>query len=118
MSMANVRVNRTAMASRCWHPKTSLRRSPAPRYGSTAGAAAVGPRGQRHHPSPSPPDVNIDEVHITADVGRPTFATTLIRGGTDLVAVADMLGRPASTPFASTPTPAPPAAKELSISMP
>jgi hypothetical protein len=81
-------------------------------------AAAVGPRGQRHHPSPSPPDVNIDEVHITADVGRQTFATTLIRGGTDLVAVADMLGRPASTPFASTPTPAPSAANELSISMP
>jgi hypothetical protein len=54
--------------------------------------AAVGPRGQRHHPSPSPPDANLDEEHITAHVGRHTFATTLIRGGTDLAAVADMLG--------------------------
>ena len=31
---------------------------------------------------------NLDEEHITAHVGRHTF----IRGGTDLVAVADMLG--------------------------
>ena len=37
-------------------------------------------------------DANLDEEHITAHVGRDTFATTLIRGGTDLVAVADMLG--------------------------
>ena len=37
-------------------------------------------------------DANLDEEHITAHVGRHTFATTLIRGGTDLVAVADMLG--------------------------
>jgi integrase/recombinase XerC len=29
---------------------------------------------------------------ITAHTGRHTFATTLIRGGTDLVLVADMLG--------------------------
>jgi hypothetical protein len=56
-------------------------------------AAAAGPRGQRHHPSPSPPDVNIDEVHITADVGRHTVSTTLIRGGTGLVAVADVPGQ-------------------------
>ncbi|MGH3238657.1 MAG: tyrosine-type recombinase/integrase, partial [Streptosporangiaceae bacterium] len=35
---------------------------------------------------------NLDEQHITAHVGRHTFATTLIRGGTDLVTVADMLG--------------------------
>ena len=38
-------------------------------------------------------DANLDEEHITAHVGRHTFATTLIRGGTDLVAVADMLGQ-------------------------
>ena len=37
-------------------------------------------------------DVNLDEEHITAHIGRHTFATTLIRGGTDLVTVADMLG--------------------------
>jgi integrase/recombinase XerC len=37
-------------------------------------------------------DANLDGEHITAHVGRHTFATTLIRGGTDLVAVADMLG--------------------------
>jgi site-specific recombinase XerD len=37
-------------------------------------------------------DASLDEEHITAHVGRHTFATTLIRGGTDLVAVADMLG--------------------------
>ena len=35
---------------------------------------------------------NLEGEHITAHVGRHTFATTLIRGGTDLVAVADMLG--------------------------
>ena len=35
---------------------------------------------------------NLDDQHITAHVGRHTFATTLIRGGTDLVTVADMLG--------------------------
>jgi len=35
---------------------------------------------------------NLDEQDITAHVGRHTFATTLIRGGTDLVTVADMLG--------------------------
>jgi integrase/recombinase XerC len=29
---------------------------------------------------------------ITAHTGRHTFATTLIRGGTDLVLVADLLG--------------------------
>lgn len=29
---------------------------------------------------------------ITAHTGRHTFATTLVRGGTDLVTVADMLG--------------------------
>jgi site-specific recombinase XerD len=29
---------------------------------------------------------------ITAHVGRHTFATTLVRGGTDLVVVADLLG--------------------------
>lgn len=37
-------------------------------------------------------DANLDSEHITAHVGRHTFATTLIRGGTDLVAVADLLG--------------------------
>ncbi len=37
-------------------------------------------------------DANLDEEHITAHIGRHTFATTLIRGGTDLVTVADMLG--------------------------
>jgi integrase/recombinase XerC len=37
-------------------------------------------------------EANLDEEHITAHVGRHTFATTLVRGGTDLVAVADMLG--------------------------
>ena len=35
---------------------------------------------------------NLDEEHITAHVGRHTFATTLIRGGTDLVTLAGMLG--------------------------
>jgi site-specific recombinase XerD len=29
---------------------------------------------------------------ITAHVGRHTFATALVRGGTDLVVVADLLG--------------------------
>ena len=37
-------------------------------------------------------EANLEEEHITAHVGRHTFATTLIRGGTDLIAVADMLG--------------------------
>ena len=37
-------------------------------------------------------DANLDEEHITAHIGRHTFATTLVRGGTDLVTVADMLG--------------------------
>src|SRR5438105_6942488 len=37
-------------------------------------------------------DANLDGEHITAHVGRHTFATTLIRSGTDLVTVADMLG--------------------------
>jgi len=37
-------------------------------------------------------DANLDGEHITAHVGRHTFATSLIRGGTDLVTVADMLG--------------------------
>ncbi|MGH3527809.1 MAG: tyrosine-type recombinase/integrase, partial [Pseudonocardiaceae bacterium] len=34
----------------------------------------------------------LDDEAITAHVGRHTFATTLIRGGTDLVVVADLLG--------------------------
>ncbi|MGH3722054.1 MAG: tyrosine-type recombinase/integrase [Pseudonocardiaceae bacterium] len=34
----------------------------------------------------------LDDETITAHVGRHTFATTLIRGGTDLVIVADLLG--------------------------
>jgi len=37
-------------------------------------------------------EANLDDEHITAHTGRHTFATTLIRGGTDLVTVADMLG--------------------------
>ena len=37
-------------------------------------------------------DANPDEDHITAYVGRHTFATTLVGGGTGLVAVAGMLG--------------------------
>jgi len=37
-------------------------------------------------------DANLEDEHITAHIGRHTFATTLIRGGTDLVTVADMLG--------------------------
>ncbi|MGH3174058.1 MAG: tyrosine-type recombinase/integrase [Streptosporangiaceae bacterium] len=37
-------------------------------------------------------EANLDEEHITAHIGRHTFATTLVRGGTDLVTVADMLG--------------------------
>jgi site-specific recombinase XerD len=32
------------------------------------------------------------EEDTTAHIGRHTFATTLIRGGTDLVVVADLLG--------------------------
>lgn len=36
-------------------------------------------------------DANLGEEHIT-HAGRHAFATTLIRGGTDLVTVADMLG--------------------------
>lgn len=35
--------------------------------------------------------VGLDD-HATAHVLRPTFATRLVRGGTDLVVVADMLG--------------------------
>jgi integrase/recombinase XerC len=34
----------------------------------------------------------LDNEAITAHVARHTFATTLIRGGTDLVVVADLLG--------------------------
>jgi integrase/recombinase XerD len=34
---------------------------------------------------------NLDDK-ITAHIGRHTFATTLIRGGTDLVVVAELLG--------------------------
>jgi len=37
-------------------------------------------------------EANLGEEHITAHIGRHTFATTLVRGGTDLVTVADMLG--------------------------
>jgi integrase/recombinase XerC len=37
-------------------------------------------------------DAGLDDEHITAHIGRHTFATTLIRGGTDLVTVADLLG--------------------------
>jgi len=39
----------------------------------------------------SPPERGLD-VEITAHVLRQTFATTLVRGGTDLVIVAAMLG--------------------------
>jgi integrase/recombinase XerD len=53
-------------------------------------------------------DANLDEEHITAHVGRHTFATTLIHGGTDLVAVADMLGHARLDTVRSAPTPAPP----------
>jgi integrase/recombinase XerC len=35
---------------------------------------------------------NLDDEHITAHIGRHTFATILVRGGTDLVTVADLLG--------------------------
>ena len=38
-------------------------------------------------------DANLDEQHVTAHVGRRTFATTLIRGGTALVAVAGLPDR-------------------------
>jgi integrase/recombinase XerC len=37
-------------------------------------------------------NVGLDDEAITAHVGRHTFATTLVRGGTDLVVVADLLG--------------------------
>ena len=37
-------------------------------------------------------DANLEDEHITAHVGRHTFAATLVRGGTDLVTIADMLG--------------------------
>jgi site-specific recombinase XerD len=37
-------------------------------------------------------DGGLDDEAITAHIGRHTFAATLIRGGTDLVVVADMLG--------------------------
>jgi len=37
-------------------------------------------------------EANLGEEHITAHIGRHTFAATLVRGGTDLVTVADMLG--------------------------
>jgi site-specific recombinase XerD len=37
-------------------------------------------------------EANLDEEHITAHIGRHTFATTLEGRGTDLVTVADMLG--------------------------
>jgi len=50
-------------------------------------------------------EANLDEEHITAHIGRHTFATTLVRGGTDLVTVADMLGHATSTPSASTTPP-------------
>jgi site-specific recombinase XerD len=37
-------------------------------------------------------NAGLDDEAITAHVGRHTFATTLVRGGTDLVVVADLLG--------------------------
>jgi hypothetical protein len=43
---------------------------------------------------------------ITAHVGRHTFATALVRGGTGLVVVADLLGHACLAP--SAPAPAPP----------
>jgi len=36
-------------------------------------------------------EANLGEEHITAHIGRHTFAATLVRGGTDLVTVTDML---------------------------
>jgi integrase/recombinase XerC len=83
-------MNRTAMASRYWHPKTSLRPSPAPLLLNRRGHR-LSVRGASDIRAIAA-DANLDEDHITAHVGRHTFATTLIRGGTDLVALADMLG--------------------------
>lgn len=37
-------------------------------------------------------EAGLDDENITAHVGRHTFATTLIRGGTDLIVAADLLG--------------------------
>ena len=37
-------------------------------------------------------NAGLDDEAITAHVGRHTFATTLVRGGTNLVVVADLLG--------------------------
>jgi site-specific recombinase XerD len=42
-------------------------------------------------------DANLEDEHITAHIGRHTFATTLIRGGTDLWSPT-CSATPASTP--------------------
>jgi integrase len=49
------------------------------------------PGGQQGHGADRG-DVEPGDLHATAHVLRRTFATTLVRGGTDLVVVADMLG--------------------------
>ena len=62
-------------------------------------------------------DANLDEEHITAHVGRHTFATTPVSAAAPTWSPSPTCSAtPASTPFASTPAPAPPTANEPSIS--
>ena len=61
-------------------------------YGIGPNTAALLLIAAGDHPERLRSDANLDEEHITAHVGRHPCATTLISGGTDLVAVADMLG--------------------------
>lgn len=55
---------------------------------------------------------------ITAHIGRHTFATTLVRGGTDLVTVADLLGHARLDTVRATPAPPPKTAPKPSTCYP
>ena len=61
-------------------------------YGIGPNTAALLLIAAGDHPERLRSEANLDEEHITAHVGRHPCATTLISGGTDLVALADMLG--------------------------
>jgi hypothetical protein len=91
VSMTNVRMNRIPMASGVLVSEDQSAPVTSPATAQPPRGAAVGLRRQRLIRAIAA-DANLDEDHITAHVGRHTFATTLTHGGTDLVAVADMLG--------------------------